>query len=103
MSRETYKEKSIDDGSPVNPIERMEYTGRVSGFFKDIFEKKIYSMLTEQHNELANPLNTRDTDLQIKGTINALSLLLDWGDECMSEYLSYMENPPADSNPEGED
>lgn len=87
----------IDDGSPVDQDQRKEYTARVSGFFSDIMEARIKYMIGQQMKMLQNPDNSREADLFIKANINALSLLLDWGDECLNEYMSYQDKPESET------
>jgi len=86
-----------DDGSPVDQNERKEYTARVAGFFTDVLNKKLAHMIGEQRKMLEDPNNSREADLFIKANINALSLILDWGEECLTEYMSYQPTPESDT------
>lgn len=83
----------MDDGEPTDQADRREYVARVAGFFHDIMQPKLESMIAAQHNEMATVTNSRETDLFIKANINAFSLLLDWGDACESEHLDNIKNP----------
>lgn len=76
------------DPSPSDQEERKSYVGRVAGIFQDIFIKKIQHMIAEQQRELSNPTHSHEQDVFIKANINALSLLLDYGDECINEHIS---------------
>lgn len=84
----------VDDGEPTDIKERREYVGRVAGFFSDILNKKLDAMIVQQHQALANPLNSREEDISIKANINALSLIYDWGDACLLEHLDNGKNNP---------
>lgn len=79
---------NLEDPSPIEQDKRREYVGRVAGFYKDILEPKIHSMISEIQRDLSNPANTEKMDTYNKATVNALSLLLDWGDEMVNEHLS---------------
>lgn len=82
-----YSKFKVDDGSPTDPLERKEYCGRISGFFSDIMKSKLESMIALQMQELTNLENSKEKDLFIKANINALSLLLDWGDDALREFM----------------
>jgi hypothetical protein len=47
--------------------------------------KKINQLAAKAREDLSNPLNGREYDLAIKGTINAFAQMLDWYDECFAE------------------
>lgn len=92
--RKTFVTFDMDDGSPTEPIARREYVARVSGFYYDIFKKKLESLIARQQQELTNLNNSHETDLFHKANINAFSLLLDWGDEMLSEHMGYTQEKP---------
>lgn len=94
---------SLGDPEPTSDGERMEYAGRVNGFFIDILNKKIQYMISLQYQELADPTHSKDMDMFIKGTINGLSLLLDWGEEKAGEYQQYKNsNAPNEGDAGGD-
>lgn len=82
--------RGLDDGSPNNTEERKAYTAMVSASFDGFLRVRIEYMIRKQEEELRNPMGAREQDLFHKGTINALALLLDWGDEMQQEYSSYL-------------
>lgn len=82
----------VDDPSPSDTEARKEYVGRTAGFFKDVLEPKLQHMISILQKELSNPMASRETDLFTKATINAFSLLLDWGDEMVGEQLENLKN-----------
>lgn len=83
---------NIEDRSPSDTLERKAYMTRVALFFQEIFNDRLKLMISEQQQELSNPTNPEKYDQFIKGTINALSLLLDWGDQCINEHLADNQN-----------
>lgn len=83
---------NMDDPSPLSREERASYVARVAGFYKDIFETKVTHMISDLQKELSNPLSSREMDIYVKATINALSLLMDWGDEMVNEQLENISN-----------
>lgn len=80
-----YYYPSTEDPSPMDEQERAAYISNVVTFFENIGVKKINQLVAKAKEDLSNPLNERDYDLVIKGTINAFSQLLDWNDECVAE------------------
>ncbi len=98
-----YREKLREQPKPVRPVvdlntgdptpdkvdARREYVARVAAFHKDVMEQKIKSMVSLVREELSKAENSPQTDLFLKGTINALWLMYDWGEECVNEMLSY--------------
>ena len=83
----------VDDGFPIDPQEQRAYVAEVSGFFERILRPKIENLIYLQTQALANPQNTREDDLYYKANINALSLILDWGDENHTAHISNIANP----------
>jgi len=88
----------MDDPSPDDSEERYGYLAKVVGFFTDVFENKLKHMVSQQQSELSNPANSDKVDMLHKGTINSLSLLLDWGDECKNEMMSKAKNDEDNIN-----
>lgn len=81
--------RGLDDGSPIGTDDRKSYCSQVSGAFNGFLRKRIEYMIRMQQDELANPMGAREQDLFHKGTINALSLLLDWDKEISAELSGY--------------
>ena len=83
--------RGLDDGSPQAGEQeaRKQYCAIVSGAFDSFLRARIEYMIRQQERELCNPMGAREQDLFHKGTVNALSLLLNWGDEMAQEYSSY--------------
>ena len=85
----------VGDTSPIDSKERKMYVGQVAGFHKDVQQKKIVSMISEMREQFEK--KNRDTfgytqadyDLFLKGTINGLWLMHDWGETMVNEQLSY--------------
>lgn len=99
--RKTYVDFKVDDGSPVDRNERRQYIASVIGFYSLGFKNKLEHMISQQRAILDNPENSRETDLFIKANINAMSLMLDWGDECMAEHQGYIEEDRQNGLPQG--
>ena len=76
---------STEDPSPMDSQERAAYLSTVVTFFENIGVKKINQLAAKAREDLSNPLNGREYDLAIKGTINAFAQMLDWYDECFAE------------------
>jgi hypothetical protein len=81
--------RGLDDGSPRGHNERIAYCAQVVGAFTGFLKVRLEYMIRQQEAELRNPMGAREQDLFHKGSINAFSLLLDWGDEIQNEYTSY--------------
>lgn len=88
MSKHKINIFKIDDGEPTNPDERKGYVAQVSGFYNLILKKKLEAMIAEQVGALQNVQNSNEEDKIIKGTINGISLLMDWCDTMESEHLA---------------
>lgn len=82
----------MDDPSPLSREERASYVARVAGFYKDIFEQKIIHIISQLQKELSDPRSSREMDMYVKANINALSLLMDWGDSMVNEQLDNITN-----------
>lgn len=76
-----------EDPDPIDSEQRKLYVARVAGFYHDIFEKKIISIISENRNELSKLRNTRDFDIYLKATENALWLVRDWGKAMIAEHM----------------
>lgn len=76
---------STEDPSPVDAQERAAYVSNVVTFFENIGLNKLGQLVAKAKEDLSNPLNERDYDLVIKGTINAFAQLEDWYDEAYAE------------------
>lgn len=83
--KQYFPNPSTEDPSPMDSQERAAYLSTVVTFFENIGVKKINQLAAKAREDLSNPLNGREYDLAIKGTINAFAQLLDWYDECFAE------------------
>jgi len=81
----------VGDPAPENEVARREYIARCAAFYKDVMETKSRQMISEINAVLGSVENSREFDLVLKGTLNALHLWRDWGEMCISEMLSYGE------------
>ena len=90
---------NIDDGEPRDQLERLEYLGRVHGFYIDVMKQKIESLISEQYEALGMLENTRETDLIIKANINMLNIIDTWFDNCSIEHLAAIKEV-KENNPE---
>ena len=89
---------SDGDPSPDDTKEREEYINGVLAFFTNSFDKKLQQLIVLCMQDLQNPLNGREYDLQIKGAVNAFSQLLDWRDTLLSERNHAMQEKVNESN-----
>lgn len=83
--KQYFPNPSTEDPSPMDSQERAAYLSTVVTFFENIGVKKINQLAAKAREDLSNPLNGREYDLAIKGTINAFAQMLDWYDECFAE------------------
>lgn len=90
--------RGLDDGSPTGEDARKSYCAMLIGAFEGGLKSKIEYMIRLQQEEMSNPLSVREQDLFHKGTINALSLLLDWYGEIQSEFASYQNKKEVNVN-----
>jgi len=85
----------MEDPTPIQTEARKLYVGQAAGFHKDILSKKIISMVSElrgqfeQLNRDTFGYSPGDYDLWLKGTINGLWLIHQWGEEMINEQISY--------------
>lgn len=96
---------SIGDPTPDDPLKRAEYVREVGNFYSDFFEKKLLQLISFVREELdwsglvddqhkLNHLNgiTREQyDFLMRGTSNALKLLISWGEEMRNENSANQE------------
>lgn len=75
----------IGDPEPSDVEVRKAYVAQVSAFFTNFGNAKLNYLVGQLLKELMNPLNKREDDVIIKGTINALSKVLDWADAMIAE------------------
>ena len=93
---------SVDQVEPIpkNSEARKLYVGQVAGFHNDILGPKIHSLIANVRGQLGKldstlsdnggkltSYSTKDFDLILKGTENALWLLYDWGEMMIAEQL----------------
>jgi hypothetical protein len=92
MHKDNIVNLNIDDGEPIDSLQRKEYIANVVTFFASIMKPKLENMIGQQYKLLGSPANSREMDIFIKANINAMSLLLDWGDSCLSEHIQNIED-----------
>ena len=74
------------DPIPTEPAARKEYLAQWASYFRGGLDKKIQHLIAQQKDELAKfPLTEREADFHRAG-INFGELLLEWGDEIISEH-----------------
>lgn len=100
MHKDNIINLNIDDGEPTDSLQRKEYIANVVSFFGSIMKPKLDSMIGQQYKLLGMPTNSREMDIFIKANINAMSLLLDWGDGCLLEHMQNIEDA-RDGNKDG--
>lgn len=86
------------DPSPDDPALRREYVARSAGFYVDVLRPKLLELMAEQSRRLWSPTSTRESDLGAKAAINAFALLMDWGDEMVSEHQADLINQDKNSS-----
>jgi len=79
---------NIGDPAPENPVARREYIARCAAFHKDVLDQKMQHMISTVSSELVNIESSRDFDMVLKGTINALHLIREWGESTVNEHLA---------------
>lgn len=77
------------DPSPSDTEERKAYVAKVTGFFADILEKKIKSMISATHNLLEEEGLDEKQHYKLLGAIYSLRDFLVWGDSMRNEHISY--------------
>lgn len=100
MHKDNIIKIDVDDGEPTDSLQRKEYISNVVVFFGSIMKPKLENMIGQQHKLLAMPTNSREMDIFIKANINAMSLLLDWGDACLLEHMQNIEDARDGNEPE---
>lgn len=98
-------ERALDDGSPVESDKRKSYVMQTAAFYEDIFEALLNHVLLSQYKALGVWNNTRERDLVIKGSIEAIKVIRDWFDKIDVEYSEIIDknkdgNPPSEENGE---
>jgi hypothetical protein len=97
--QKTLIDTNLGDPIPLGTEERKMYVAAVAGFFKEIFEKKLYHMISVSHNMLEETNSDRDYDLMLKGTIFAYRDLLKWGESMVNEQVANQnEDKPLENN-----
>lgn len=84
----------IGDPEPTDVEARKAYVTEVATFFRKFGNAKLQYLISQLLGQLMSPLNKREDDVIIKGTINALSKVLDWADVMIAEEAS--NNLPSD-------
>lgn len=79
------------DPSPTEVVERKAYVAKVAGFFQDVFNKKIYAMISASHTLLEDESLTEKQSDKILGSIYSLREFLHWGKTMLNEHLSYIQ------------
>jgi hypothetical protein len=98
----------VEDPAPVQMEQRKLYVGQVAGFHKDIQKKKIISMISDARSQFEKinretfGYSQKEYDLFLKGTINGLWLIHDWGEAMINEHLSYQSEEEELSNEDKE-
>ena len=91
----------VKDPSPTDSQKRKSYVGQVAGVHIDIMKPKLLQMIAETREQFeiidrnTFGYNQEQYDLFLKGTINGLWLIHDWGESMLNEQLSY-QNPDGD-------
>jgi len=86
---------NIGDPIPSDTQKRKLYVAQVAGFHKDYLSPKVKQIINSLRGEFEKV--NRDTfglpqseyDLYLKGAINSLWLLHEWGDEMINEQIAY--------------
>jgi hypothetical protein len=88
---------NIGDPSPSDHEKRKLYVSQVAGFHKDYLAPKLKQIITtlrgdfEKVNRNTFGLPQHEYDLYLKGAINALWLLDEWGEEMINEQIAYQQ------------
>lgn len=80
---------NLVDPIPADKEKRRLYVGAVAGLHNDILRPKLLLMIAKVREALAREENTREQDLQLKGTEYALWEIIRWGDLMLSEDKAY--------------
>jgi hypothetical protein len=84
----------IGDPTPDKIEQRREYVAKVAGFYKDVLKSKLLQMISVFHKLLEEETNDRETDLYLKIGTFICRDLMKWGDQAISEQMSYQTEPP---------
>lgn len=79
---------SLGDPAPKDSEQRKTYVARTAGFFSEILEPKLKSMLSSLHNMLEERDSDRDFDLILKGVAYAFRDLIKWGNAMINEQVA---------------
>jgi len=83
-----------EDPEPNDAAQRKLYVAQAAAFHHDVMKKKLLKLISdtraqfEQINRESFGMKPSEYDLFLKGTINGLWLLHDWGDEMVNEQLA---------------
>jgi len=79
---------NIGDPTPVDGPARKAYIARVAAFHKEVMRDKILAMISDVHSELEKVDIGPVMDQILKGTINSLWLIYNWGEQCINEQIA---------------
>lgn len=92
------------DPAPTEEEARKMYVAKVAQYHKEILGPKILAMIgdvraqlekfdsaTDNSGRPITSFKSEDFDLILKGTVNALWLMYEWGEQMTNEQLSYQE------------
>jgi len=86
------------DPIPTDPELRKSYVSTVAGYFQGGIEDKLKHLIQQFKAHISMfPITERETDFY-RANINACQLLLDWGDEMISERNSYVAGDKASAD-----
>lgn len=100
---------NIKDVEPSDVEKRQLYVGQIAGLHTDILKSKLISMIAdareqfEQINRETYGYSQEQYDLFLKGTINGLWLIHDWGDSMVNEQIANQTQPSELSDDEMSD
>lgn len=102
IAQRPFIDLSVGDPVPSDSEARKLYVATVAEFFKTYFNPKLYAMISNVREQLekmdstvdaqGNPMTSfksADFDKILKGTINALWLMYDWGVQMTNEQIAY--------------
>lgn len=95
----------VKDPEPSDTVKRKSYVAQVAGFHNDVMKPKLVAMISDARSQFEKI--TRETygysqeefDIFLKGTINGLWTIHDWGETMVNEQVSY-QNPEEDFSEE---
>lgn len=85
------------DPAPSDFGKRKSYVAQAANFHEAILGPKIIAKIAEVRARLEKIDNPRELDHQLKGTINGLWVIYDWGEEMKSEHMSYQQKESVNS------